>query len=394
MTGTVNITVTVADKINSAKVLPSSAGITPEINGNSITFRLASPRHLTVEINGEWLRSLHIFANPPETNVPKSGDPNVVYYGPGIHEVSHLSVSDGQTIYVAGGAIVRCVLDSAEKFTVNRSTGLRQYSPTFDLRGKNITVRGRGIIDASRCTTHARNMISIRNCSDINLEGVILRDASVWTVPIRQSSNVTLKNLKLIGYRANSDGIDICNSTDVLVEDCFIRTLDDLIVIKTDRGRGEARNITARGCVLFNEVAHALSVGAELRENVDNVLFTDCDVIHDKGREWALRIFHSDSALISNVRFENIRIEETRRLISLWINRSVWSLDKDRRGQIKGIVFRDIKAEGEPATVAFEGFDEKHAVEDVLLQNVVVNGKPLTKEMIKMNSYVRNVTIR
>ncbi len=29
----------------------------------------------------------------------------------------------------------------------------------------------------------------------------------------------------------------------------------------------------------------AVSVGAELRENVDDVLFTNCDVIHDKGRE-------------------------------------------------------------------------------------------------------------
>jgi polygalacturonase len=303
-------------------------------------------------------------------------------------------IGDNKTVYIAGGAIVRAVIDSTERYSINRTTGLRGYSPTFDLRGKNITIRGRGIIDAGACTTHARNMIYLRSCSNVSLEGIILRDASLWTIPIRQSDNVTVKNLKLIGYRANSDGIDICNSREVLVENCFIRTLDDLIVIKTDRGRGEAKNITARGCVLWNEVAHALSIGAELRENVDNVLFTDCDVIHDKGREWALRIYHSDSALISNVRFENIRLEETRRFISLWINRSVWSLDKDRRGQIKGVVFKDIIAEGDPATIAFVGFDNNHAVEDVLLENIIVNRKPLTREMVQMNSFVRNVSIR
>ena len=70
---------------------------------------------------------------------------------------------------------------------------------------------------------------------------------------------------------------------------------------------------------------HALSIGAELRENVDDVLFTNCDIIHDKGREWTLRIYHCDSAHISNVRFENLRIEESPRLISLWIDKASWT---------------------------------------------------------------------
>lgn len=45
-------------------------------------------------------------------------------------------------------------------------------------------------------------------------------------------------NVKLLGYRANSDGIDICNSRNVTVQGCFVRTLDDLIVVKTDKGQG------------------------------------------------------------------------------------------------------------------------------------------------------------
>jgi len=57
---------------------------------------------------------------------------------------------------------------------------------------------------------------------------------------------VTVKNVKLLGYRANSDGIDICNSRDVTVDGCFIRTLDDLIVVKSDQGQGEVRKVVAR----------------------------------------------------------------------------------------------------------------------------------------------------
>ena len=392
ISGKVRITVTVPENVREAKILPSFAGIVPEIKGNSITFTLSDPRQLTVEINGEWLRSLHIFANPPEVDAPKPGDPNVIYFGPGIHEVSHMVIGDNKTLYIAGGAIVRAIIEPNEKFRTNSETGLRGYSPTFELSGKNIKVRGRGIIDASGCTTHARNIIHIREGSDVKLEGVILRDASLWTVVIRRSDRVTITNLKLIGYRANSDGIDICNSRDVLVENCFIRTLDDLIVVKTDRGQGEAKRIVARGCVLWNEVAHALSIGAELRENVDSVLFTDCDVIHDKGREWSLRIFHCDAARISNVRFENIRIEESAKCISLWINKAVWSIDQER-GYIQGVTFKDIRATGSPLTVELKGYDEEHNIKDVEFRDVVLNGKPFTMEMANDNKFVRNIKI-
>src|SRR6185295_17143416 len=110
----------------------------------------------------------------------------------------------------------------------------------------------------------------------------------------------------------------------------FIRTLDDLIVIKSDKGAGPVRRIAARRCVLWNEVAHALSVGAEISEDIDDVLFEDCDVIHDKGREWTLRVFHCDAAKVTNVRFEGLRIEETRKFISLWIGKASWTRDTER----------------------------------------------------------------
>jgi hypothetical protein len=388
----VTVTVTCPEVIQSAKVLPSSFDLKPTVQGKSLSLTLTEPKHLTIEVNGNWVGALHLFANPPESDAPRRGDPNVVYFGPGIHEVSHLVVSNNQTVYVAGGAVVRGVIRPDEQFRISGYSGLRTYSPTFVLQGTNIAFRGRGIVDGSHCTTHARHLVSVQG-KDITLEGVILRDSSTWTVPIRQSDRVTVKNVKLLGYRANSDGIDICNSRDVTVEGCFIRTLDDLIVVKTDSGQGEARRIVAKDCVLWNEVAHALSIGAELRENVDDVLFANCDVIHDKGREWTLRVYHCDSARIRNVRFENLRIEESPRLISLWIGKAFWTRD-DERGHIDRVLFKNIRAQADPLRVELKGFDETHAVEGVVFDNVTVNGKPLTAADVKRNEFVKKVTVQ
>lgn len=389
--GTVRIRITCRETVRSAKILPSSAGIQPTLDGQTISIQLDQPRQLTVEINGTWGGALHLFGNPPETDAPRPGDPHVLYYGPGIHEVGSLTVPSGTTVYVAGGAIVRGVIAPEEPFRISSYSGLKTYAPTFTLQGDKIVFRGRGIVDGSRCTTHAKNMLLVRG-RDIQIEGVILRDASTWTIPIRQSDRVAVRNVKLLGYRANSDGIDICNSRDVTVDGCFLRTLDDLIVVKSDRGQGEVRNIVARNCVLWNEVAHALSVGAELRENVDNVLFADCDIIHDLGREWTLRVYHCDAARVSNIRFENLRIEETRRLISLWIGRAVWTRD-EARGHIDHVVFQGIRAAGREPRVEFTGFSDTNAVENVTLADVVINGRPLEPEQIRANAFVRNVQI-
>ena len=59
-------------------------------------------------------------------------------------------------------------------------------------------------------------------------------------MPILYSDRVSVMNLKILGYRANSDGIDIYSSRDVAVQGCFIRTVDDLITVKS-----KARNANA-----------------------------------------------------------------------------------------------------------------------------------------------------
>src|SRR3989339_170273 len=386
-----NVTVTSSKPVQSACILPKSAGTASEVKDGKIVFRLSTPMPVTIEINGMWVNALHIFANLPEAPVPKKDDPSVIYFGPGIHEISHLEVKSGMTLYIAGGAVVRGIIKPDEKFHISGYSGLKTYQPLIVLHGSNITVRGRGIIDGTGCTTHAKHMLSVRG-ADITLEGIILRDSSTWTIPVRRSDRVTIRNLKLIGYRANSHGIDICNSRDVLIEKCFIRTLDDLIVVKSDKDQGPVKRIIARDCVLWNEVAHAISVGAELREDVDDILFENCDIIHDLGREWAMRVYHCDAAMVSNIRFENIRVEETRKLVSVWIGKAVWTRDTER-GHIKSVIFKDITAAGGKPVMELKGFDAGHRVEDVKFQNVVINGKPILPVDVKRNEFVSGTKI-
>lgn len=409
---TVTVTVTYSDSVESVKILPTSFGIASKVDGQKITFTLDQPKHVTVEVNGDWQESLHIFANPFEEHVPAPDDPNVLYFGPGIHEVTSIKVEDNMTVYIAGGAYVRGITDPEEEQMEDR-TGAMRNPPTFILQGKNITIRGRGIIDQQDIPRpNRRYTILVQDSEEVTIEGVMIHDPSHWTIPIKRSAKVQVDNIKIIGWRGNSDGVDISSSQDILVENCFLRTLDDLVVVKSRTGQGEARNIHVRKCVLWNELAHALSIGAELRENVSNVLFEDCDIIHDVGRETALRVYHCDDAIVSDITFENIRVEEARRLISCWIGKTRWTKTEER-GHIKGVTFRDITAisasidttltgfqdgsDWKPyiirnhASMELIGFDQDHIVEGVLFDNLILDGKKVETHQVTMNEFVKGV---
>lgn len=391
--GEVEVAVTVPNSILSVKVLPTSAGINHTISGRTIRFKLTKPEKLTIEVNGRWVSCLHLFANAFESDIPDANDPNVIYYGPGIHRISSSEItSSNRTIYIAGGAIVKAVIDPSENYSINQH-GLRTYSPTFMLKGNNIKVKGRGILDASECTTHARELIYTQG-QNISVEGIIIKDAPTWTMPIMNTSNITVDNVKILGYRANSDGIDICNSTDVTVKNCFIRTLDDLVIVKTLSGfNNKAERIVVENCILWSEVAHALSVGAEITKDIDNVIFRNCDIIHDKGREWSLRVYQTDKGRVNNVTFENIRIEESKKLMSLWIGKSDnWSTDQEY-GHINNVTFRDITAQGNPLTVDLTGYDAEHSVEGVTFNNITLNGSFLQLSQVIRNAYVSGITV-
>lgn len=407
----VTITVNYPEAIDTVKFLPASFNIVPKIDGQAITFTLDRPKHVTIEVNGDWQESLHIFANPFEENIPDKNDPNVVYFGPGVHDIVNLKVIDNQTVYIAGGAYIRCGFNENEKQAL--STNNQKYLASFILNGKNVAFRGRGIIEqAAIPRAKRRYTVLAEECENVTIEGITILDPSRWTVPIKRSKNVHVDNIKIIGWRGNADGVDISSSEDVLVENCFLRTLDDLIVVKSRTGQGEAKNIHARNCVLWNELAHALSIGAEIRQNISNVLFEDCDIIHDVGRETALRIYHCDSATVSNITFQNIRVEEARRLISCWIGATRWTKTKER-GHIKNVVFKDITATSAPidttltgfqdgtdwkpyiirdhASMELIGFDKDHIVDGVLFDNVVLDGKKIGANDVIKNEFVKNV---
>ena len=105
--GTVNVQITSAVPVSTVTIRPLRHNIQPTINGNTISFSLSHPANLSIEINGDDRHNLHLFANPREQNVPSPSDPNILYFGPGVHgNGSGIGLEAEKTVYIAGGAII------------------------------------------------------------------------------------------------------------------------------------------------------------------------------------------------------------------------------------------------------------------------------------------------
>ena len=142
--GKVTVKVTPKRPFKTARIAPGSFGIVPEVREGTVRFQLDRPRQVTLLLDGRTAHPLHLFANPLEADRPDPNDPNVLYFGPGLHEIGTTRIRGGQTVYIAGGALVRGKILPDEKGHFSEKLGLTSYGPILALNNvRGVRIRGR-----------------------------------------------------------------------------------------------------------------------------------------------------------------------------------------------------------------------------------------------------------
>ncbi|HOW66086.1 MAG TPA: glycosyl hydrolase family 28 protein [Candidatus Paceibacterota bacterium] len=346
---------------------------------NNLTLTLGSPRKISIEPEGKK-SPLLLFANPLEKNAPNPETPGVIYFKPGVHAAGKISVGDNQTVYLAGGAIVKGAIDA---------------------QGANIRILGRGILDGSdyewrKGPYHVTIGITGTN---VEINGITIRGSSHWTIVPRSSRQVVVRNVKLCGSRVqNDDGINPCNSQDVFISDCFIRSDDDCIAMKgldLKTPNNNVENIVVENCTLWCDRARIFLLGHESRAAfMRNIRLHNLDIIHYTMTPFLLE--PGEEMRIEDVLIENIRLHgegqgEIARLkpvVNQYMHNKV-------PGHIRGVHFRNLEVYGAPGGYAMqiEGADPQHQVRDVFLEKVKILGQMLKPDSpnLKVGSHVENV---
>jgi hypothetical protein len=372
--GEINIEVSLPQRTGSISISPKKYGIDPVVSGNNASFKIPGPMLIVLEYDG--MPALFIYANPLEKNMPEISASNVLYFKAGqVYEVGELRLSDNQTLYIEGGAVVRgCVRATA---------------------AKNVRIGGFGILDGGYYNkSDPRRSIIFEDCQNSVIEDITVVEPSSWIIVLGICRNITVRNIKELGSVGSTDGTDIVGSKEILVENCFFRNGDDCIAIKSLDLRSHesatldfssnVKDVEIKGCSFLSYIGgQALEIGHELRtDSITNIRFIDCDILGVHGFGGVFGIHNSDHATVSNVLYENIRVEHHYdKLIDIRIIKSRWSVDSER-GQIQNIIFRNIDvaiSEYNPgySMSVIGGYDNGHLVQNVLFENIKLNGKKI-----------------
>lgn len=85
------------------------------------------------------------------------------------------------------------------------------------------------------------------------LEGITILHATGWNVHLTSLRRVSVRRVKIIGWKVWNDGIDLVSVQNATVDQCFIRSDDDAIAIKGMDPTMDTLNITVSNSVLFNQ---------------------------------------------------------------------------------------------------------------------------------------------
>lgn len=395
-----------------AIVRPLSNHTPSQIRNGVITFRLEKPGFHVLELDDNH-HALHIFFNAPNEFPEK--ETATYYFGPGIHFQNPVRLKDNDSVYVDRDAIV---------YGAFQGNGV-----------KNVRIFGHGVIDGSSCERIFRtDWLNLQNgnvgfydSQNITVDGPILMNSPTWTARFFNCRNVKLSNVKIVGqWRYNTDGIDFCNSQNCSANHCFVRAFDDVLVVKgiTPYNDVPTTDISFSDCVLWCDWGRTCEIGAETwGPEMARIRFADCDLIHNSCK--ALDIQAGGPAHIHDVTFENLRLEyQSYNLLEVYQAAEemsfspqhgplTWFCIENRRwvyeepyAQIDGISVKDVSILLEDDTpmpevmlFSFSGeehphyhlIERQHPMKDfmpprpqpvefgeIVLQNVTVNGKPVT----------------
>ncbi|MDN3670472.1 glycosyl hydrolase family 28 protein [Echinicola jeungdonensis] len=352
-------------RIETAKVRPLSYEIMPYVKGDVMTFKLSEPRNLSVEVNGDIFHNLHLFANPVLDSIPDKDDPNVIYFGAGIHEFedNKFLVPSNKTVYISGDAILRgqLLIHDAE----------------------NVKVIGRGMVE------HTVKMgVHISNSNNVLVEGIFTTQCATGG-----SKDMTIRNVKSISYYGWGDGMNVFASNNVLYDGVFCRNSDDCTTVYATRKDfiGGAKNITMQNSTLWADVAHPIFIGihgnAENPDVIEDLTFKNIDILDHKETQidyqGCLAINGGDNNLIRNVRFEDIRIEDFRQgqLINLRIFYNKKYCKAPGKG-IENVLFKNISYIGNNAELSIiSGYNEERGIKNIRFENLSVNGEIIHDHM-------------
>jgi polygalacturonase len=294
----------------------------------------------------------------------KNRNGGTVYIPPGKYITGPIELISNLVLYIDSGAVLEFPVEELP-FTEGRHQGIECITPVPLIGGKdlkNVTITGRGLLTtdhpgwmeikgrspgSAAGPNWAKLLKSLKektpatkeeymktapelrppfirfmNSEDILVEKIHIDGSPMWPIHILYSYNASVRDVVVNTYPGkHTGGIYIDSSTYVRIENCFIETGDDGIVIKAGKDADGLRvnkpteNVVINNCIVRR--AHgAVTLGSETAGGLRNISVNN---IVCQGTEIGIRIKsrRGRGGIIEDVRFNNWTMENVGQAINV-----------------------------------------------------------------------------
>lgn len=425
------VTVTLPENTKRITVKPH---IDYEFTAGKMIFEVDCDRNFTLQADNDIFGSLHILCN--KAKKVSNDKENIISFPKGIYTAENCeyiridehgcpvmdNIKDNTLIYIDNEAIINAsiVLRNVHNIKI---AGSGTVSLIDRCHGAENYFRNEPMWGAFRY--YAVPNIYIRSgCTDIEIEDVVL-NCEFRGIVIRNSERISVKNVKMFTSTENGDGINCYNTSDLLVDGCYIQSADDCFCMYNscdsipnlfddgyDNVKAVCANVEVKNCLMATG-ARPVVLGGHATGEVnprcimDNIYIHDCEILEITNRiygnttehamYWSglLRLLSQSGQLVKNFRFENINAYVTRghngKAIHIEVRAAKNASYTECEGyRIENMIFKNINVTGctedmVPSLVRSRKAvnpDDKCGISGIVLDNVTIGGKKIKYDEI------------
>ena len=424
------VEVTASVDITDYSISPKKFNKTGSVNGKTLTFTIQKGEYLIVWVSG--LKKLVITADPEETDKPASSGAGIfnvkdtfynadstgatltttaiqkaiddasayggvngqgiVYVPAGVYKISNLKLKSNVALYLEGGAVLRASANKADnivfwhKDSQNHDITYVLYTETG---ADNVKIYGRGTVDGDgynvQKVNHFGNNLVVPYCtSNFIMEGITVRDSASWSVTPIRSNDLVFTNIKLLNRMdlGENDGIDVCESQNVVVKNAIGIALDDPFSSKTWNETADIsrnwfgspeinENVTFDNCFSWT-VCYGFKVGAGILQNQNNITFKN-SYVYDCSLGIGIAGSYGTGS-VSNITFDNIDIEKISFTNSIWRNWLCFFVQPSG-ARLTNVTVKNINVRDRGANPSIlNGYSSSEVIDGVTFDNITMAG--------------------
>ena len=303
-----------------------------------------------------------------------------------------LHLKSNVTIHLLEGAVL---LGTLNPLDYDRK-GLTAFILCHDQQ--NIAITGKGVIDGQGREV-AKNVVALvhkglikdafrndrpevpirpmliyfRDCKNILISGVTMRNAAAWVQTYDQCKNLRVDSIT-VDSRAfwNNDGIDIVDCDSVAITNSYIDADDDGVCLKSHDSTGAfCQNVTVRNCTIRSS-ANGIKFGTASLGGFKNIKLVNIKVF-DTYRS-AIALEAVDGGFLENVEVDSLFILNSGHAIFLRLGER----RKGKKGRLENITIKNVSAEI-AATKPDAGYEYEGPIEDMprnISPPIIIAGLP------------------